>query len=196
VGALPLVHSAAARGCCLLCCGQAGDCQDVDQDQGEGACDLLDARRDCVGWVELICAGGSLEEFSVGRSSAGEVRQLAVAELALSGRCVLDGCGVQVVLVGDSRAGKSSLLAAFATERFETTYSPTVGVNFKARTVRIDDGDGHTGTVKLTLWDSAGAPSSSARACARVADAWFRSAGPCGTRVGSHTSLSWVSDSA
>ena len=63
----------------------------------------------------------------------------------------------QVVLVGDSRAGKSSLLAAFAAESFEPVYTPTVGVDFKARTVRIDDGDGRIGTVKLTLWDSAGA---------------------------------------
>ena len=63
----------------------------------------------------------------------------------------------QVVLVGDSGAGKSSLLAAFAGDIFERAYTPTVGVEFKARTVRIDDGDGHSGTVKLTLWDSAGA---------------------------------------
>ncbi len=69
-------------------------------------------------------------------------------------------CGVQVVLVGDSRVGKSSLLAAFAAEKFDATYAPTVGVNFKSRTVRIDDGDGYIGTVKLTVWDSAGASSS------------------------------------
>jgi hypothetical protein len=67
---------------------------------------------------------------------------------------------VQVVLVGDSRVGKSSLLAAFAAEKFDATYAPTVGVNFKSRTVRIDDGDGYIGTVKLTVWDSAGASSS------------------------------------
>lgn len=61
--------------------------------------------------------------------------------------------------MGDSGAGKSSLLAAFAGEAFDPAYKPTVGVEFKARTVRIDDGDGHIGTVKLTVWDSAGAAS-------------------------------------
>jgi small GTP-binding protein len=62
----------------------------------------------------------------------------------------------QVVLVGDSKAGKSCLLSAFAGGSFEPLYSPTVGVDFKARTVQIDDGDGNGGTIKMTLWDSAG----------------------------------------
>ena len=66
----------------------------------------------------------------------------------------------QVVLVGDSHAGKSALLTAFAAEEYDPAYTPTVGVDFKSRTVRIDDGDGYSNTVKLTLWDSAGASSS------------------------------------
>ena len=62
----------------------------------------------------------------------------------------------KVVLVGDSKAGKSCLLSAFAAQSFEPLYSPTVGVDFKARTVNTDDGDGKSGTIKMTLWDSAG----------------------------------------
>ena len=62
--------------------------------------------------------------------------------------------------MGDSHAGKSALLTAFAAEEYDPAYTPTVGVDFKSRTVRIDDGDGYSNTVKLTLWDSAGASSS------------------------------------
>ena len=62
----------------------------------------------------------------------------------------------KVVLVGDSRVGKSSLLARFAGEAWDASYTPTVGVEFRAKTLRTDDGDGGTATLKVTLWDSAG----------------------------------------
>ena len=89
----------------------------------------------------------------------------------------------KVVLVGDSRSGKSCLLAAFADETFDATYSPTVGVEFKARTVRIDDGDGRSGTVKLTLWDSAGA-TSLASSCRRPLDSQSHMVFACRTGEG------------
>lgn len=56
----------------------------------------------------------------------------------------------KVVLVGDSRAGKSCLLRSFAQEAFEPTYKPTVGVDFK--TVLLDN----PSPAKITVWDAGG----------------------------------------
>jgi len=57
----------------------------------------------------------------------------------------------KILLLGSQGVGKSSLLARFADNEFLDTYRTTVGVDFKIRTVEIDDK-----TIKLQLWDTAG----------------------------------------
>jgi Ras-related protein Rab-18 len=56
----------------------------------------------------------------------------------------------QILLVGDSGVGKSSLLLRFATGGFEEM-APTIGVDFKAKVIQLNNKK-----VKLTIWDTAG----------------------------------------
>jgi len=58
----------------------------------------------------------------------------------------------RVILIGDSGVGKSSLLRKFTVGSFAEVSDPTVGVDFFARLVRVDDAT----TIKLQLWDTAG----------------------------------------
>ena len=47
--------------------------------------------------------------------------------------------------------GKSCLLLQFTDKRFQTVHDLTIGVEFGARTIQIDDL-----SVKLQVWDTAG----------------------------------------
>jgi small GTP-binding protein len=55
------------------------------------------------------------------------------------------------IIIGDSGVGKSCLLLQFTDKRFETSHELTIGVEFGARVVTIDDTP-----VKLQIWDTAG----------------------------------------
>lgn len=57
----------------------------------------------------------------------------------------------KLVLIGDSGVGKSCLLLRFADDAFTESYISTIGVDFRFRTVKIDQK-----TVKLQIWDTAG----------------------------------------
>uniref|UniRef100_A0A6A7GA75 GTP-binding protein YPTC1 n=1 Tax=Hirondellea gigas TaxID=1518452 RepID=A0A6A7GA75_9CRUS len=57
----------------------------------------------------------------------------------------------KTVLIGDSGVGKSCLLLRFADDSFTDSYISTIGVDFRFRTVSIDNK-----TVKLQIWDTAG----------------------------------------
>lgn len=57
----------------------------------------------------------------------------------------------KLVLIGDSGVGKSCLLLRFADDSFTDSYISTIGVDFRFRTVNIDQK-----TVKLQIWDTAG----------------------------------------
>lgn len=57
----------------------------------------------------------------------------------------------KLVLIGDSGVGKSCLLLRFADDSFTDSYISTIGVDFRFRTVNIDNK-----TVKLQIWDTAG----------------------------------------
>ncbi len=57
----------------------------------------------------------------------------------------------KLVLIGDSSVGKSCLLLRFADDSFTESYISTIGVDFRFRTVKIEDK-----TVKLQIWDTAG----------------------------------------
>lgn len=57
----------------------------------------------------------------------------------------------KLLIIGDSAVGKSSLLLRFADNTFSHNYVTTVGVDFKVRTITIDNE-----RVKLQIWDTAG----------------------------------------
>eukprot|EP00352_Strombidinopsis_acuminata_P009120 CAMPEP_0176360718 /NCGR_PEP_ID=MMETSP0126-20121128/17266_1 /TAXON_ID=141414 ORGANISM="Strombidinopsis acuminatum, Strain SPMC142" /NCGR_SAMPLE_ID=MMETSP0126 /ASSEMBLY_ACC=CAM_ASM_000229 /LENGTH=205 /DNA_ID=CAMNT_0017716031 /DNA_START=138 /DNA_END=755 /DNA_ORIENTATION=+ len=57
----------------------------------------------------------------------------------------------KVLLIGNSGVGKSSLLVRFADDTFSENFMPTIGVDFKIRTVEVDGK-----TIKLQIWDTAG----------------------------------------
>jgi len=57
----------------------------------------------------------------------------------------------KLVLIGDSGVGKSCLLLRFADDAFTESYISTIGVDFRFRTVKIDNK-----TIKLQIWDTAG----------------------------------------
>ena len=57
----------------------------------------------------------------------------------------------KVVLIGESNTGKTSLLARFADNVFVDQYQCTIGIDFKTKTLQVDDE-----TVKLQIWDTAG----------------------------------------
>jgi Ras-related protein Rab-1A len=53
--------------------------------------------------------------------------------------------------IGDSGVGKSCLLLRFADDTYTESYISTIGVDFKIRSIKLDDK-----TVKLQIWDTAG----------------------------------------
>lgn len=57
----------------------------------------------------------------------------------------------KIMLIGNSSVGKSSLLMRFADDIFSETFLPTIGVDFKIRTIEADGSK-----VKLQMWDTAG----------------------------------------
>jgi len=61
----------------------------------------------------------------------------------------------KVVVVGDPGVGKTELITKFATNQFEETYLPTVGVSILKQPIELED---HNITVNLIFWDIAGQP--------------------------------------
>jgi Ras-related protein Rab-2A len=55
------------------------------------------------------------------------------------------------IIVGNSGVGKSSLLLRFTDKKFSHAHEMTIGVDFGAKTIDIDNK-----TVKLQIWDTAG----------------------------------------
>ena len=58
---------------------------------------------------------------------------------------------LKLLLVGNSNVGKSSLLLRFADDAWSEEYMPTLGVDFKIRTIQFQDK-----VYKLQIWDTAG----------------------------------------
>lgn len=55
------------------------------------------------------------------------------------------------IIIGESGVGKSCLLLQFTDKRFEPLFDMTIGVEFGARTIQINNQE-----VKLQIWDTAG----------------------------------------
>ncbi len=61
-------------------------------------------------------------------------------------------CVYKIVLVGDPRVGKTSLLVKFATDRFQSEYKPTLGVDVIKHSYNYDENV----NVTFTAWDISG----------------------------------------
>lgn len=57
----------------------------------------------------------------------------------------------KLLIIGDSGVGKSSILLRFADDMFSGSYITTIGVDFKIRTINVEEE-----RVKLQIWDTAG----------------------------------------
>lgn len=55
------------------------------------------------------------------------------------------------IIIGDSGVGKSCLLLQFTDRRFQPVHDLTIGVEFGARTITVDNNH-----LKLQIWDTAG----------------------------------------
>lgn len=57
----------------------------------------------------------------------------------------------KIIIIGDSSSGKSSLLLKLVNGTFDEKHKVTIGVDFKAKHVLVDDK-----ILKLKIWDTAG----------------------------------------
>ncbi len=56
---------------------------------------------------------------------------------------------VRLLTLGDSGAGKSSLLLRYTLNEFSIEYMPTIGIDFRLKTVEMKGK-----TVKVQVWDT------------------------------------------
>ncbi|XP_078164389.1 ras-related protein RABH1e-like [Carex rostrata] len=57
----------------------------------------------------------------------------------------------KLVFLGDQAVGKSSIITRFMYDKFDSSYQPTIGIDFLSKTMYLEDR-----TVRLQLWDTAG----------------------------------------
>ncbi|XP_075953282.1 ras-related protein Rab-8A-like [Anarhichas minor] len=57
----------------------------------------------------------------------------------------------KLLLIGDSGVGKTCVLFRFSDDAFNSTFTATLGVDFKIRTIELDGKK-----IKLQIWDTAG----------------------------------------
>ena len=58
---------------------------------------------------------------------------------------------IKLMMIGDQAVGKTALLVRYADDDFNEVLLPTIGIDFKIRTVELDGK-----RVKLQIWDTAG----------------------------------------
>eukprot|EP01130_Rhizamoeba_saxonica_P016661 TRINITY_DN7747_c0_g2_i2.p1 TRINITY_DN7747_c0_g2~~TRINITY_DN7747_c0_g2_i2.p1 ORF type:complete len:129 (-),score=23.48 TRINITY_DN7747_c0_g2_i2:58-444(-) len=57
----------------------------------------------------------------------------------------------KLVIIGDQSVGKTSILSRFMFDEFDGAYQPTIGIDFLAKTMHVDDRK-----IRMQLWDTAG----------------------------------------
>ena len=57
----------------------------------------------------------------------------------------------KIIVIGESRVGKTSLIKRYTKDQFGGVYLTTVGIDFQNKTIEIEDKK-----VKLQVWDTAG----------------------------------------
>jgi len=73
----------------------------------------------------------------------------------------------KLVILGDQETGKSSIMIRFVNNEFDSTYTPTIGVDFRIKNVGVD----HNRLVKAQIWDTSGNPRYT-----QISHAYFRGA--------------------
>ena len=58
---------------------------------------------------------------------------------------------VKLIIIGDSGVGKTNMIMKFTEQGFRDNYIATIGVDFKVKTIQVDDKK-----LKLQIWDTAG----------------------------------------
>jgi small GTP-binding protein len=58
---------------------------------------------------------------------------------------------LKVIIIGDSGVGKSNILMKFSDSEFKTSYTPTIGVDFKIKSLSMQGK-----RIKFQIWDTAG----------------------------------------
>ena len=58
----------------------------------------------------------------------------------------------KVVIIGDSGVGKTAIMNRYLYDKFDSESMPTIGSSMQSRQVEVPG----EGTLKLTLWDTAG----------------------------------------
>lgn len=63
---------------------------------------------------------------------------------------------VKILVVGNAKCGKSSIIARYISKSFDSKYKSTVGADFARKDVVIELPNGKTVGVRIQLWDIAG----------------------------------------
>eukprot|EP00830_Metopus_es_P004298 TRINITY_DN1396_c0_g1_i4.p1 TRINITY_DN1396_c0_g1~~TRINITY_DN1396_c0_g1_i4.p1 ORF type:complete len:218 (-),score=40.20 TRINITY_DN1396_c0_g1_i4:14-667(-) len=58
---------------------------------------------------------------------------------------------IRLIVLGDSKAGKTSLILRYTDNTFATTFSTTLGVDFKVKQIQVEDKP-----YKFEIWDTGG----------------------------------------
>merc|ERR1711959_277527 len=93
----------------------------------------------------------SLCTHTMQRSSNGKPRNTDPHDQSMNPRKSPYDVLMKLLLISDSGVGKSSVLLRYCDDVFETSFLSTIGIDFKIRTIELDDKK-----VKLQIWDTAG----------------------------------------
>ena len=58
----------------------------------------------------------------------------------------------KILILGDTSVGKTCVLTRYTDNRFEKNYLSTIGIDYKLKNIKLDNGK----TVKLQIWDTIG----------------------------------------
>lgn len=58
---------------------------------------------------------------------------------------------LKLLIIGESNVGKTSILQRFIDNSFEKSFSTTIGIDFRSKTIHVDKQE-----IELQIWDTAG----------------------------------------